>query len=82
VLPLLQQCFGLLDQFLFPLSMPIRYRYMLPPCAKSYFLLPGLRNTLVGIEQSANVYGLATPDIPSHSPVEGQFERATVERAT
>jgi hypothetical protein len=62
----------------FPQSMPI-------PCRRSshaaHFLLSRLRDVLVGVEESANVYSLSTPNISGHSPVECEFERATIEGA-
>lgn len=43
-----------------------------------YPLPARLGHVLVGFEQRANVHGLAPPEVPVNSPVEGELERAAV----
>ena len=42
-------------------------------------MLSGLCDVLVGLEKSANVHGLATPDVTVDGPVEGELQGAAVE---
>lgn len=48
---------------------------------RSYPLFPGIGNVPVGLEEGADVEGLAAPEVPVDSPVERQLQRAAVERA-
>jgi hypothetical protein len=57
-----------------------------PPChvlprKSAYPLLSGLCDVLVGLEETADVQGLAAPDVAVDGPVEGELQGATVERA-
>jgi hypothetical protein len=47
----------------------------------AYPLLSGLRDVLVGLEETADVQGLAAPDVAVDSPVEGKLQGLAVERA-
>jgi hypothetical protein len=47
----------------------------------AYPLLSGLCDVLVGLEETADVQGLAAPDVTVDGPVEGELQRAAVERA-
>ena len=44
-------------------------------------MLPGLCDVLVGLEETADVQGLAAPDVAVDGPVEGELQGAAVERA-
>jgi hypothetical protein len=44
-------------------------------------LLPGLCDVLVGLEETADVQGLAAPDVAVDGPVEGKLQGLAVERA-
>lgn len=48
----------------------------------AYPLFPGVGNVPVGLEEGADVEGLATPEVPVNSPVERQLQRAAIERPT
>lgn len=47
----------------------------------AYPLLSGLCDVLVGLEETADVQGLAAPDVAVDGPVEGELQGAAVERA-
>lgn len=44
-------------------------------------MLSGLCDVLVGLEETADVQGLAAPDVAVDGPVEGELQGAAVERA-
>jgi hypothetical protein len=46
---------------------------------EAYSLLSGLGDMLVGLEEGADVDGLAAPEVSVDGPVEGEFEGAAVE---
>lgn len=50
-------------------------------CVRAYPLLSGLCDVLVGLEETADVQGLAAPDVAVDGPVEGELQGAAVERA-
>ena len=50
-------------------------------CSFAYPLLSGLCDVLVGLEKSADVQGLAAPDVAVDGPVEGKLQGAAVQGA-
>lgn len=46
-----------------------------------YSLCTRLRYVFIGLEQTSDVYSLAAPQVPVHSPVQRQFQRPAVEGA-
>lgn len=73
--------FPFIEQLLRLLEQDLLDKHNSIPRAVAYLLLTRLADVPVGLEQRANVHGLTAPELSLDGPVEGQFQRPSVEGA-